>query len=46
MNQHFMEDRSLDKIFDEMTNTVEKSKDEIFHLREKTIKILINGNVS
>ena len=30
-----MEDRSLDKIFDVMTNTVEKSKDEIFYLREK-----------
>lgn len=38
MNQHSMEDNSLDTIIEKMTNTVEKSKDEIFHISEEAIQ--------
>lgn len=38
MNHHSMEDKSLDTIIEKMTNTVEKSKDEIFDISEEAIQ--------
>lgn len=38
MNHHSMEAKSLDTIIEKMTNTVEKSKDEIYDISEEAIQ--------
>lgn len=39
-NQNQLSEKTLDSIIEEMTNVVEKSKDEIFHISEESIREL------